>query len=347
MRSNGKVKINKRQVIRYFLYIVGIVAVVVLAQFLTLTDIEKSVIRRVSYIDYADIDYQVFYQSDPTNAITGNTFLASTIDHIIATFSYDMEYSENVSGEYSYDTKARLIVTDPADSANIYWQNEYVLSETQTGTFNSVNGYELIDEVSIDYPYFVQEYLNFSNNLGLELKGTLEIETTVFSNGRYHSLKDLSNTSTFKITIPLDSSSINIDETYELLTDERIVEESIDRTREAILTKILAGICWLVAIILLSCFIYSYFENRKKNMSYHRKLESILRRYNNIIVDIAKMPSLTGLNIIKVRSFEELCDAQASLHQPINFYLDEQNECAIFIVILNNMAWEYILKNTD
>ena len=72
----------------------------------------------------------------------------------------------------------------------------------------------------------------------------------------------------------------------------------------------------------------------------------ILKTYNSIIVEVEDIPNIAGKNIIKVKSIEDLVDAQLELREPI--YYKNDNDSCFFMLLHYNEACIYILRmNAD
>ena len=82
---------------------------------------------------------------------------------------------------------------------------------------------------------------------------------------------------------------------------------------------------------------YSVFQKNKRR---------ILKTYNSIIVEVEDIPNIAGKNIIKVKSIEDLVDAQLELREPI--YYKNDNDSCFFMLLHYNEACVYILRmNAD
>ena len=71
----------------------------------------------------------------------------------------------------------------------------------------------------------------------------------------------------------------------------------------------------------------------------------ILKTYNSIIVEVEDIPNIAGKNIIKVKSIEDLVDAQLELREPI--YYKNDNDSCFFMLLHYNEACIYILRMND
>ena len=68
---------------------------------------------------------------------------------------------------------------------------------------------------------------------------------------------------------------------------------------------------------------------------------------DNILVSVKTLPETKGLNVVNVTSFDELVDAQSEVRLPINYKEDSKKKTTKFILIRNDMAWVYTLKEGD
>ena len=105
-----------------------------------------------------------------------------------------------------------------------------------------------------------------------------------------------------------------------------------------IVTGTAAGIC----IYLL---IETILSNRTEETRFKSKLKSILKTYDSVLVKSKTLPKIDQKNIIIVNSIEDLVDAQMEIRKPI--YYQEQTESCSFILLDNNEACIYILKQND
>ena len=106
--------------------------------------------------------------------------------------------------------------------------------------------------------------------------------------------------------------------------------------------SLILGALFIILTIILATYIkeepdeYSAFTKNKKR---------ILRTYDSIIVEVEDIPNIAGKNIIKVKSIEDLVDAQLELREPI--YYKNDNDSCFFMLLHYNEACIYILKMND
>ena len=86
---------------------------------------------------------------------------------------------------------------------------------------------------------------------------------------------------------------------------------------------------------------------KTKENKYDKKLQSIKRKYNKIIVDIETQPNFIDYKLTKVKSFNELLDVRNSFKEPIRFFeVSPHNKCQFFI-IHKNEVFVFTLKEAD
>lgn len=98
-------------------------------------------------------------------------------------------------------------------------------------------------------------------------------------------------------------------------------------------------------VILLVCLGIYMKEEPDEYSAYIKKKSKILRTYDSIIIEVEDIPNIAGKNIIKVKSIEDLVDAQLELREPI--YYKNDNDSCFFLLLHYNEACVYILKMDD
>ncbi len=100
----------------------------------------------------------------------------------------------------------------------------------------------------------------------------------------------------------------------------------------------------LFAILTICLGIYLR-EEPDEYTAFIKNKKRILKTYDSIIVEVEDIPNIAGKNIIKVKSIEDLVDAQLELREPI--YYKNDNDSCFFMLLHYNEACVYILKMND
>lgn len=98
-------------------------------------------------------------------------------------------------------------------------------------------------------------------------------------------------------------------------------------------------------IILTICLGFYLREAPDEYTAFIKNKKRILRTYDSIIVEVEDIPNIAGKNIIKVKTIEDLVDAQLELREPI--YYKNDNDSCFFILLHYNEACIYILKMNE
>lgn len=98
-------------------------------------------------------------------------------------------------------------------------------------------------------------------------------------------------------------------------------------------------------IILTICLGIYLREAPDEYTAYIKAKRRILKTYDSIIVEVEDIPNIAGKNIIKVKTIEDLVDAQLELREPI--YYKNDNDSCFFILLHYNEACIYILRMNE
>ena len=101
----------------------------------------------------------------------------------------------------------------------------------------------------------------------------------------------------------------------------------------------------LFVILLISLGFYIK-EKPDEYSVYQKEKKRILKTYSSAIIEVENLPNIAGKNIIKVKSMDDLVDAQLELREPI--YYKNDNDSCFFLLLHYNEACIYILRlNSD
>lgn len=106
--------------------------------------------------------------------------------------------------------------------------------------------------------------------------------------------------------------------------------------------SIILGALFVILTICLGIYLR---EEPDEYNTFIKNKKRILRTYDSIIVEVEDIPNIAGKNIIKVKSIEDLVDAQLELREPI--YYKNDNDSCFFMLLHYNEACIYILKMND
>ncbi len=98
-------------------------------------------------------------------------------------------------------------------------------------------------------------------------------------------------------------------------------------------------------IILSVCLSIYMKESPDEYSVFIKEKRRILKTYDSVIVEVETLPNIAGKNIIKVKTFDDLVDAQLELREPI--YYKNDNDSCFFLLLHYNEACVFILRIND
>lgn len=106
--------------------------------------------------------------------------------------------------------------------------------------------------------------------------------------------------------------------------------------------SIILGVLFVILLVCLGIYMK---EEPDEYSAYVKTKSKILRTYDSIIIEVEDIPNIAGKNIIKVKSIDDLVDAQLELREPI-YYKNDSDSC-FFLLLHYNEACIYILRMND
>lgn len=98
-------------------------------------------------------------------------------------------------------------------------------------------------------------------------------------------------------------------------------------------------------VILTICLSIYIKEAPDEFTTFVKEKKRILRTYDSVIVEVEALPNIAGKNIIKVKTIDDLVDAQLELREPI--YYKNDNDSCFFLLLHYNEACIYILRMNE
>lgn len=309
----------------------------------------------VNYNQRENVDYKVFlkpnkfFDTDYLTKGDSKTFISSLIKYIDIDFSYYISYDQNLSGQYEYYIKGTIEANKTNSETGNYWKKEYMLLNKVTKQYNDANSINIAENVKVDYQKYNDLLNSFKSELLLSADGKFRVELIVKNTIQ---MEEANENKESEIIIPIEiplsiqSVDISIDSVNNDVTQGTIdAQIEIENPLFTLLLRV-SIVCAAISILLIILFVSRIIFNIRNQNKYLKELNNILSTYDSIVVNVEKSSvDLNKYNIISVSSFEELLDAHSEVRLPINFIEIRKNiECA-FVLINNDMAWVYKMKN--
>lgn len=344
-------KKNKKEISNSIVYLVLVIIIFIFgvsAQVLTNKELDGEITAGIEYTEKSSLNYRVYYSENPfytDEYITeGKTYVQEYVDKISADFSYDVEYTDKLTkGEYEYYVQAKLIAYTPGDEDNDLWTKEYRLTDVETASILKDSSYAIKKSVDIDYHMFKNDFETYRITTGVNANAKLIVELIVNNHGEYPDLDNFDYSSSVKMEFPLGDTTFKIKTTTTDEEDKHRIVKFREEDHEKLYMKVIVILLWILAIFTTVVLIIVVSFNRKKISYYERILRKILITHDSIIVNVEKLPSLSGKSIVDVTSFDELLDAQGEVRLPINFKEDKKKHISKFVLVHDDLAWVYTL----
>lgn len=277
-----------------------------------------------------------------------DNYIASLIDKININYEYNFKPEELIKGTYNYNVTATLNIVDSL-TGDLYYTKDYKLIDTVPEHILK-SDLKINNNIEIDYDYFnniatkLLPYYseNAKANLYVNFEVNKDLDVTSFKNNN-----SITNLSISNIIIPLTNEEKNI----KILSNNSNIQDVlylIQHYDEDDDMKIYYSVIIDVIIMFLLIRLVKLLQSLKtKENKYDKKLQSIKRKYNKIIVDIETQPDFTEYKLTKVKSFNELLDVRNSFKEPIRFFEVASHNKGYFFIIYKNEVFVFTLKEAD
>ena len=307
-------------------------------------DIVKS--REITYSNSSDIDYSVYlkdndYFEDPYLQ-KGEKYISSLIDKIDISYNYALNSEESISGKYTYNIVASLIVKEQ-NKDDILWKKDFDLTNKSSVNFENQKTIGVSDEININYDYYNEMASSFKKDYGVLTDSFLYVKLVVNVDANlYDSGYDVDESC--YVIIPLGEKTIEIEEKN---VDTGINSKTINYTKYPTLNYVLMGlgVIFLLIYLYLGITVIIRFVKAIRNRSrYDAFIRKIFSNYDQIVISVDKIPDLTNIDVMEVSSFDDMIDAQVEVHKPIMFNEVKKKKLAIFILVDGNHAYCYKVR---
>ena len=307
----------------------------------------------ISYNSSSNVLYKVYlfendYFDEPYLGMN-RTYISSLINYIDIDFNYNLNFSNFVSGEYTYYVRGTIAADKIKEDDSSYWSKSYFLTEPETIYYDNQNSFNVSTNVKVDYQKYNSLLNEFKKDYGISFNGVFRVELIVNSESKTDNIdKEIPVESLVEVKIPLTQQVIDLSIDLSNNDMKNNVSEMVVDNNRAHYVFLSLGILFIIVTI---CLIWILFRDIRafylSKSQYSKTLKKILSTYDSIIVNVATVPKIDGLNVIEVNSFNELIDAHSEVRMPINYCEEIADYKSVFVLISDNMAWVYTLINHE
>lgn len=309
--------------------------------------------EEVSYKSSSNVSYKVYllendYFDEPYLGMN-RTYISSLINYIDINFNYNLNFSNFVSGKYTYYIKGIIAADKVKDDDNSYWSKSYILKEPVTISYDNQNSFNIDTNAKVDYQKYNSLLNEFRKDYGISFDGTFKVQLVIESESNATNIKEsIPVDSLIEVRVPLTQQVIDLSIDLSNNDNEGEVSETIVNNTSSNYVFLGLGILFMSVTLCLLWLIFRYiiFIYLSKS-EYSKTLKKILSTYDSVIVNVSNLPNLNDLKVIEVNTFSELIDAHSEVRMPINYY-EEVADCkSVFVLVSTNMAWVYTLINHE
>lgn len=287
----------------------------------------------LNYSEKSNIKYDIklkennFYSEDTQKS--DMTYIADLIDYIETQFNYELNFDNEVEYSYSYNIDANLHIqnkgsSEDADNKIFEKKEELIHSGEKTSQSKKL---AINEKISIPYDKYNEIVKEFVKAHGITPECYLDLSFSVNAKGKFENIENISRDSTVNLKIPLNEKLIDINEDGASKEDNgSFVGKGVSKSSLGI--AIAASVIAFIFLILTIKFIIDCLPKRTE---YEKKLRSILRRYESVIVKCHLDVDLEK-TATEVASVEDLIKVSDMIQQPIKYYEVVKGEKSVFII---------------
>jgi len=327
---------------RVFIFFVFSLALFIGGCYFLMESVNESKSDKISYDEISSVSYKVcmkgasHYQDECQQE--GRAYISSVTNSVDSNFKYDVNISEPIDYNIKYYVEAKTSIYDNSDNSKLLYSSAENLVDN-TPIVGNGNSISILEDVKIPYKKFNDFVISYKSKYSITTDAKLEVNLYVVEEGKSRKISGLTmglGDKTF--TIKKDNTT-NIKKIVDL---ENNTWDEYNTVCLVIGVVLLLG-CLLV-IIKLASFVNRAINTKSK---YQRTLQTILREYDRIIVDVKDGYEMSKDKVVlELDSFTELVDARDTLGKPIVY--EKINEVkSQFYVEDDNKIYKYTLKEAD
>lgn len=305
----------------------------------------------VSIKENGSFDYQVYLKPNDYFQVPflkkEERYITALTNQIKVKLKYQLSISQNMNLDANYRIDAILDVRQKENEKKQLWTKQFVIKPTSEVLVKDKNHLEVTDEITLDFNSYMNLLHSFKNSYQIDIEAELKLHVYIDTVGKMKQQKEnMEKNAIMSLSIPMTETTFEITESMNFpLEEQTILESSEDDIQITYIPLFILG-CFLLSASTI-VFVYRGLEllqDGKKEHSYLKERNKILRKYDSVIVNAKKMPDIEGLSMIEVSSFEELLDAEEELHSPIIFIEIIPGSVGWFMILYQNQVWRYVLK---
>jgi hypothetical protein len=323
---------------------VAIVAVVQIYRGLYPVDVEEV------YYNYninRDVNYKVylkdndFYEEEYLDM--DKQYTSELIDYIDIDFSYLFTGSKLTDISYSYDVSGAIVgeYENTSSGKSEIWRKKYTLLDAQSFIKNSSTTFDVNQNIKFDYQKYSEVVSDFRSRFKLAIDANFVMTFDVTYTGKINGTDEtVSGTDTIEISIPLSKTTLAITTKYDKNTNENLTSSYS--------TQDLWQVCVSAIVLIILTILFLLNKDKlitDKKTEYMKIRDKIMKDYKEIIVEVTSDANLDKLEILEIKTFDDMIDIEEELKSPILSYEIRKDKECWFVVVNDKYAYRYILNS--
>ena len=184
--------------------------------------------------------------------------------------------------------------------------------------------------------------IEYKKNYGINVSSYIKFTVTVDVDSLKKINSNISTKDVLTIKIPLLQPTFHVDMSKSV-TNIRDIYLLVEEEKNELFLNL--GIFGLVFTLITGVVLFIYYRITRTKLDLYRiGVNSILKKYEQIIVKIDKLPDVKGLQVVEIKDFDDLIDLEETLNIPIMYLNINKNRESWFILIDDKYFYRYVLK---
>jgi hypothetical protein len=305
-------------------------------------------VKTVDYHESGNVGYQVCLKPNNYFADTcqpaNKQYVASLIDSLKTELNYSFRADDVVKYDYSYDVSAKLTATESGESAKVLYENEEVIKPSQTVSDQTGQSFNIREDIELDYEKYNNLMTAFRSDYGLTIQANVIVSLNVKVKATHADFSaPLETNQKVALKIPLSERTVNVTVESDQFNNNGQMEEKVHDLTKNLAFVVAAGASGLVFAVVLVLSVVIFLRREARRTTYDKKLDHILHEYNQLIVEVERMPEVPRAKLVEVADFDELLNARDTIQQPI-LHLKISDDRSLFAIEDSGMAYVYALS---
>ncbi|MBQ8447346.1 MAG: hypothetical protein IJX27_00260 [Clostridia bacterium] len=312
----------------------------------------------IEYTEKGDVEYKVFLKDNGifTEDSLGedNMYVASLIDNVLMTFTYELQMEQEAKYSYSYSADALIVIKDKTTKKLIY-KGKLSAEEAPLIDTDEITLEKPQQKLSIKQPLMVNygKYNARAKDIleALSLKDvtcTLEVAMEISVRGSADGLEqDKENSYNFSLNMPLNADKVSLEVNSAIPTGaNKLITTNESKARVVML--IITIILFLLTLLFAGVFVAFIFLTRNTDINYNIKVKRVVSSYKSYIQKIINPFDRTGYQLLVVDTFTELLEIRDTIQSPILMNENEDKTCTSFMIPTNTkLLYLFEIKVAD